>query len=184
MLLTCALAGCAGGREPGPRSGAPAPSEGSPPGELPAAGAGPGEGRAAQGAGAAARLEVIHLDSGDRIVFDGASLRVSSTDFAGRPVAWTRALSRAERAFLTERIDRAPFRAGPTRYENADVWDGLRLIFNVQPAGQPARGVYVENRFVEAVAELSEALDVLLPPEHRIRYRQWKEEMDAADVGE
>ncbi|HZN65260.1 MAG TPA: hypothetical protein VFB66_08140 [Tepidisphaeraceae bacterium] len=121
---------------------------------------------------------------GRRIEFDGTALQVVTTsDFEGQEDKriWRRELTKAERAFLSERVEKTSRQVLKPEYRDPDVWDGLQIHFELRPAGRTARGISVANQFVEELAVLTDSLNVLLPPDHHVRYREWKEAMERLD---
>ena len=113
--------------------------------------------------------------------FDGRALSVTSTsDYRGQPdkVIWARTLTAAERAFLAERIDKIPLATLRDHYEDASIWDGLQLHFRIRQRTGTERTLGVANVFVEELAVVCESLNVLLPVNYRIPYREWNAEKE------
>jgi hypothetical protein len=126
---------------------------------------------------------------GRRIKVDGDTVSIIATsDFQGQPdkLIWNRELSAAERAFLAERIDSTPLIGLKDEYRNPNVWDGLQIYFEIRQSNGHARSISVANEFVEELAALCDLVNLLVPEEHRVDYREWKVEEDitAAEWGE
>ena len=117
-------------------------------------------------------------------IFENGVAKVVATNDFGRPprVVWSRPLSAAEQAFLAERIDRTPLDRLLESYEDPNVWDGLQLSFQIRPTGGANHDVSVHNRYVKELAALTDAANVLLPPEYRVGYREWKDVKDREEA--
>jgi hypothetical protein len=121
---------------------------------------------------------------GRQIEFDGAKLKVVFTNDYHLPaeIPWSHVLTPAERAFLSERITTAPVSRLKEIYEDPAVWDGMQLFFTIRRGAGPPRSITVRNTFVEELAALTDAVNVLLPPRYRVPYREWKEVKDREEA--
>jgi hypothetical protein len=107
---------------------------------------------------------------------EGNVVSIVATSDYGRPdkLIWTRKLSDAEEAFFAERINAAPLAGLKDEYRNPDVWDGLQIHFTIRQSAGNERLIPVANEFVEELAALCDVVNLLLPIDHRIHYREWK----------
>ena len=125
-------------------------------------------------------LDVLDVHQRRRIEFDGRTINVialDGTSDSGKSV-WRRELTAAERSFLAERIN-APSLRGLNEDYRSDIWDGFSLGFTISQRGRPPFGVGVENFPVPELVRLGDAVDVLLPDEHRINYRAMADEQES-----
>ena len=114
---------------------------------------------------------------GTNIIYDGRQIKVISTSDFNEPekVLWQSNLSPVEHALLNERIERLSLGSLKDEYPSG-VWDGWALTFTIQQIGRPARRIEVANQFVEELAVACDSINLFVPFEYRIPYREWNAE--------